>query len=274
MDPRSHWQRIYGTKKATEVSWYQPIAELSLNMIRRVSPDPKAAVIDVGGGASTLVDGLLSDGYRAITVLDLSSAALAHSAGRLKDEAAKVTWLEADVLDAALPSAAYDVWHDRAVFHFLTRPGDRLRYVERVRAAVRPGGHVIVATFGLDGPMACSGLEVVRYGATELHDQFGSDFELLESTREEHHTPAGATQPFVYCLCRVAGSPGANPGGQSPIEGVSVPGRPGSSAACTHGPFAPVARGSAARGQGEPARPDCCRMRSCGPGYRPALRNP
>ena len=139
-----------------------------------------------------------------MTVLDVSSAALAEASARLAAEASRVTWLEANVLDAALPASAYDVWHDRAVFHFLTEAAHRERYVEQVRASVRLGGHVVVATFAPDGPSKCSGLPVARYAPQELHGQFGSDFQLVDSVRQEHRTPAGAIQPFVYCLCRVA----------------------------------------------------------------------
>ena len=203
MDPRAHWQKVYETKKPTEVSWYQPAARVSLSLIRRVAPDRSAAIIDVGGGASTLVDGLLAAGYSSVSVLDVSSAALAQASERLGGDAARVTWLEADVLDAALPAFAYDVWHDRAVFHFLTEAADRERYVKQVRRSVRPGGYVMVATFASDGPTKCSGLEVARYAPEELHGEFGSDFQLVDSAREEHHTPTGAVQPFIYCLCRV-----------------------------------------------------------------------
>lgn len=206
MDPRTHWQTVYGTKRPTEMSWYQPTAELSLSMIRRVAPEHAAAIIDVGGGASTLVDGLLAAGYDRISVLDVASAALAAAAARLGKAAARVRWLEADVLDAALPASAFDVWHDRAAFHFLTDGNDRRRYVEQVRASVRPGGHVMVATFAPEGPTKCSGLEVVRYSPQQLHREFGSEFHMLESAREEHHTPAGAIQPFTYCLWQVAPS--------------------------------------------------------------------
>ena len=203
MDPRAHWQKVYETKKPTEVSWYQPAARVSSSLIRRVAPDRSAAIIDVGGGASTLVDGLLAAGYSSVSVLDVSSAALAQASERLGGDAARVTWLEADVLDAALPASAYDVWHDRAVFHFLTEAADRERYVKQVRRSVRPGGYVMVATFASDGPTKCSGLEVARYAPEELHGEFGSDFQLVDSAREEHHTPTGAVQPFIYCLCRV-----------------------------------------------------------------------
>lgn len=206
MDPRTHWEKVYRTKKPTEVSWYQPTASLSLSMIRRVAPDYGASIIDVGGGASTLVDGLLAEGYDRITVLDVSSAALAEASSRLGKDAARVTWLEANALDASLPPSEYDVWHDRAVFHFLTKTAERQRYVEQVRASLRQGGHVVVATFASDGARKCSGLPVARYDPQELHVEFGSDFQLLESTREEHHTPTGVTQPFNYCLFRMRAS--------------------------------------------------------------------
>ncbi len=138
-----------------------------------------------------------------MTVLDLSAVALAQAAARLGTSAAKVTWLEANILDCALRPAAYAVWHDRAVFHFLTDAADRQRYVAQVRAAVQVGGHVMVATFAKDGPLKCSGLEVSRYSPEELHEQFGSDFDVLECQREEHHTPSGVVQPFIYCMCRM-----------------------------------------------------------------------
>jgi SAM-dependent methyltransferase len=203
MDVRTHWQKVYRTKKPTEVSWYQPTAALSLGLIRRAAPDHTAAIIDVGGGASRLVDGLLAAGYKRVTVLDVSDAALAEAAARLVDEVEQVTWLEANILDTQLPASAFDVWHDRAVFHFLTDVTDRQRYVEQVRSSVRIGGSVIVATFAADGPRKCSGMKVARYAPRELQRQFGSDFELLESTREEHHTPTGVIQPFIYCWFRL-----------------------------------------------------------------------
>jgi 2-polyprenyl-3-methyl-5-hydroxy-6-metoxy-1,4-benzoquinol methylase len=136
MDARGHWEKVYGAKKPTEVSWYQREAALSLSLIRRVAADRSTPIIDVGGGASTLVDGLLADGYSNVTVLDVSAAALAHAAARIGGGAGRVTWSEANVLDVELPAAGYHVWHDRAVFHFLTDIGDRQRYVEQVRRAV------------------------------------------------------------------------------------------------------------------------------------------
>jgi SAM-dependent methyltransferase len=203
-DPRAHWETVYRTKRPTEVSWYQPEARLSLELIRRAVPDTLARIIDVGGGASTLVDGLLHDGYSNLSVLDLSTIALAEARRRLGDSASRVQWLEDDILSAALPEAAYDLWHDRAVFHFLMHAGDRASYVAQVRRAVRPGGHVLVATFAEDGPLQCSGLPVARYSAETLHREFDGGFELVDSVRELHVTPGGSTQSFQYCLCRFA----------------------------------------------------------------------
>jgi ubiquinone/menaquinone biosynthesis C-methylase UbiE len=201
--PERHWESLYRTKSPTQVSWYQPEARLSLDLICRVAADPDAPIIDVGGGASTLVDGLLGAGYRGISVLDLAPAALTRAQERLGQPAAQVRWIVADVLDPPLPSASYDVWHDRAVFHFLTDPQDRARYVAQVTRVVRPGGHVIVASFGPDGPSRCSGLDVVRYSPEGLHEEFGPAFRLLDSAKEDHRTPSGSVQAFVYCLCRV-----------------------------------------------------------------------
>jgi SAM-dependent methyltransferase len=205
MDPRAHWERVYTSKAASDVSWYQPEASVSLDLIWRVAPDLESPIIDVGGGASTLVDGLLDAGYVTVSVLDLSGAALGVAQQRLGERASRIAWIEADVLTAPLASNSFAVWHDRAVFHFLTEQQDRARYVAKVRDAVRPGGHIIVASFAPDGPERCSGLEVMRYSPEAMHAEFGADFRLLDSRREEHHTPSGSTQAFVYCLCRVGG---------------------------------------------------------------------
>lgn len=204
MTTKSHWEKVYATRADTEVSWFQPHAALSLKLIHAARAPATAAIIDVGGGASTLVDDLLAEGYRNLTVLDLSAAALHAAQRRLGDKAAAVTWLEADILTAEFPRHAFDVWHDRAVFHFLTSEADRQRYVQQVLQAVKPGGLVIVATFAEDGPEKCSGLPVMRYSADDLHDQFGAPFELLGHEKETHHTPGGADQKFVYCFCRKA----------------------------------------------------------------------
>jgi len=201
MDPKSHWEAIYGKKRPEEVSWYQPEATLSLELIRAVA-SLESAIVDVGGGASTLVDGLLRAGYRQLTILDLSVSALSAAQRRLGASASLVSWREGDVLTTDLGVAPIDVWHDRAVFHFLTDVTDRERYIAQVRRAVRVGGHVLVATFAEDGPSRCSGLEVARYSPQGLHGAFGSDFRLIASRREEHLTPRGARQAFTYCLCR------------------------------------------------------------------------
>ncbi len=213
MDRRSHWENIYRTKLPTQVSWYQVHAKCSLDLIRRVSPPADGAIIDVGGGASTLIDDLLDAGYHDLTVLDLSAAALAVARRRLGTRADTVRWVEADILSASLPKTGYSVWHDRAAFHFLTAPADRARYVAQVRQAVRVGGFVLVATFADDGPTRCSGLEVARYSPEALHAEFGAPFQLMTSEREEHVTPSGVCQAFIYCLSRID-----NPV-KSPVEG-------------------------------------------------------
>jgi SAM-dependent methyltransferase len=204
MDPRTHWDTIYRTKLPHQVSWFQAEPRASLDLIRRAVPDVNAAIIDVGGGASTLVDGLLSAGYRRLTVLDLSPSALEAARVRLGPGAGDVTWIEADVLTADLPPGDYDLWHDRAVFHFLTAAADRARYVDQVRRALEPDGHLLVATFADDGPTRCSGLPVVRYTAAALAEEFGEGFRLITGAREEHVTPSGVAQAFVYGLFRMA----------------------------------------------------------------------
>jgi len=209
MNRSDHWEQVYRTKGPDQVSWFQAEARLSRQLIEAAAPDRSAAIIDIGAGASTLVDGLLHAGYRDLTVIDLSPAALELAQTRLGPLARSVTWHAADALDVPLAQHAFDVWHDRAVFHFLTAPADRARYVAQVRHAVRPGGLVIVATFAEDGPLRCSGLEVARYAPGALHAEFGDGFELVESHRELHTTPSGATQAFTYCVCRV-GAPAAS----------------------------------------------------------------
>ena len=202
MQSKEHWDNVYSTKPTDSVSWFQEHAEQSLRLIQGTGIPLTAPVIDVGGGASTLVDDLLRSGYSLLTVLDLSAAALAAAQTRLGAKSSAVRWIEANIIDASLPIHAYDVWHDRAVFHFLTSPQDRHAYVETVLRAVKPGGHVIVATFAEDGPTQCSGLPVMRYGANELHAEFGAPFTLLSHEKEEHRTPFGTMQKFVYCYCR------------------------------------------------------------------------
>jgi SAM-dependent methyltransferase len=222
MQSKAHWENMYTRRAATEVSWYQAHARRSLKLIREAGVSASAALIDVGGGASTLVDDLLAQGHDSLTVLDLSGAALAAARARLGERAARVHWVEGDILEADLPAQAYDVWHDRAVFHFLTAPDERRAYVRKVRHAVRPGGLVIVATFAEDGPTECSGLPVMRYSADELHAEFGESFRLLAHEREAHHTPSGKEQRFVYCVFRKTG-PGTDTAHPSVAETARSP---------------------------------------------------
>jgi SAM-dependent methyltransferase len=206
MQPKKHWEHVYSTKAINAVSWFQEHAETSLRLIQGTAVPSAAAIVDVGGGASTLVDDLLARGYTNLTVLDLSAAALRAAQDRLGSRARLVTWVEADITKAELPLHTYDVWHDRAVFHFLTDPQDRHAYVGAVLRAVKPGGHVIVATFAEDGPTQCSGLPVMRYSADDLHAQFGAPFTLVQHDKESHHTPFGTIQEFTYCYCRTSTS--------------------------------------------------------------------
>jgi SAM-dependent methyltransferase len=202
MDAKTHWSNIYQTKSNVQVSWYQPRPDVSLDLIRRTGLNAAAQIIDVGAGASTLADYLLEDGYQQITLLDISSEALDVTRTRLGAQAEPITWLEGDVTSLALPEKGFDLWHDRAVFHFLTNPVQRALYIQQVLRSVKVGGYVIVGTFALDGPSQCSGLDVAQYDADSLHATFGDDFERIEFAEETHHTPWGSKQPFVYCCCR------------------------------------------------------------------------
>jgi len=199
MQPREHWQKVYSEKSTDLVSWFQPRAERSLALIRGSELETAAAIIDVGGGASTLVDDLLAAGFSDVTGLALSEGALAESRRRLGEAAARAQWLMADITEAQLPERAFDFWHDRAVFHFLVTPEARANYVASARRALKPEGHLIIATFAEDGPTRCSGLPVVRYSAEQLQAEFGADFTLRGVEREQHHTPSGAVQSFLYC---------------------------------------------------------------------------
>jgi 2-polyprenyl-3-methyl-5-hydroxy-6-metoxy-1,4-benzoquinol methylase len=203
MDPKTHWETVYGTKPPEAVSWYRPHLETSFALIERAAAGRAASIIDVGGGESTLVDDLWARGYEDITVLDVSQTAVDVTKKRLGLSAERIHWLVADITGAHLNPGAYDVWHDRAVFHFLTEPEHRAAYVRQVAHAVKSGGHVIVSTFGPEGPTKCSGLDVIRYDADSLHDQFGVRFQLEESLKELHRTPFGNAQQFLYCYCKV-----------------------------------------------------------------------
>jgi ubiquinone/menaquinone biosynthesis C-methylase UbiE len=203
MDKRDHWEGVHRQKGPDEVSWYRPHLDRSLGFFDRAGLTSDAAIIDVGGGASTLVDDLLERGQSHVTMLDISESAIEQAKERLGTSAEKVTWIIGDVTEISLPEHAYDFWHDRAVFHFLTDEEARQRYVSQVRHALKPNGHIVVATFGPKGPETCSGLPVMRYSAEGIHDQFGNEFRKVGSDREVHLTPWGSEQEFVYCYCRI-----------------------------------------------------------------------
>jgi 2-polyprenyl-3-methyl-5-hydroxy-6-metoxy-1,4-benzoquinol methylase len=201
---KKHWDGVYAGKTPGRVSWFRPHLDQSLRFVVAAKIDPDAAIIDVGGGASTFVDDLVDRGYTNVTVLDLSQTALDAAQARLGDRASAVRWICADVTQVGLPEHAYDFWHDRAVFHFLTDSEARARYVVTVRKSVKPGGHIVVATFGPHGPETCSGLEVLRFSPAALHAEFGGDFAKLADATELHKTPWGTEQEFVYCFCRLS----------------------------------------------------------------------
>lgn len=203
MSDRKHWDNVYSTKSPDGVSWFRPHLDRSLAFLENARIGQSAHVIDVGGGASTLVDDLLDRGYSNVSVLDLSEAALEAARARLGRRASRVEWICADVTEVRLPEKAYDFWHDRAVFHFLRDPLARSRYVDAVRRSLKPGGHIVVATFGPHGPEKCSGLEVLRFSPEGLHAEFGPAFSKIASTIEVHTTPWGTEQEFVYCYCRL-----------------------------------------------------------------------
>lgn len=199
MSARDHWDRIYETKSPMETSWFAPHLQMSLDWILEAAPNRSASIIDVGGGQSTLADDLLTKGYRALTVLDISEAAIRNSQQRLGPIANDLTWLAGDVAEIALPSHAYDLWHDRAVFHFFTDPAQRSEYVRRLTNALKAGGQVLMATFGPEGPQKCSGLPTMRYDAESLLRELGPDFRLIRQCVEQHETPFGTKQQFLHC---------------------------------------------------------------------------
>lgn len=196
-DRQAHWQKVYATKAEKEVSWFQANPAPSLDLIAATGISTDAAIIDVGGGASQLVDSLLEQGFRRVAILDLSAKALEAAKNRLGRPGEAVDWIVADVTSWK-PSSTYDLWHDRAAFHFLTEPTDRNAYVGSLKKAVRPGGHVIIATFAPDGPEKCSGLPIVRYDPDELASTLGPAFRLVDSKRHDHMTPGGNTQRFQF----------------------------------------------------------------------------
>lgn len=206
LDVKSHWEKVFTRKSSHEVSWYKPHLETSLHLIERAGIPQSAAIIDVGGGDSALVDDLLQSGYANITVLDISQSALERAQSRLGHRANSVKWLNADITQANLPANSYDLWHDRAMFHFLVDSAMRDIYLHTCQNAVRPGGVVIIATFAPDGPEQCSGLPTMRYSPEDLQRNLGPLFQLVESISDLHTTPAGKQQSFVYCMFQKSGS--------------------------------------------------------------------
>ena len=198
---QAHWQNVYKEKGENQVSWFQERPNISLALIEAVRADRSSAMIDIGGGASRLVDALVEKSYRDLTVLDLSESAVSIAKMRLGERAAMVKWIAADVTRWE-PPRSYDLWHDRAAFHFLTEASDRTAYIDRLTKAVRPGGHAIIGTFALDGPERCSGLPVVRYDAAQLSATLTPSFALVDMRRDDHKTPWGAIQHFQFSVFR------------------------------------------------------------------------
>lgn len=200
MDRQAHWNNVYKEKSPTEVSWFEAEPQVSLDLIQSVAP-VGCSVIDVGGGASRLIDRLLDVGYGPVAVLDVSAVALEKAQARLDNRASRVRWIVSDILECK-ELGQFDVWHDRAVFHFLTDPAQRRQYVDLAARSLRPGGHLILGTFALAGPEKCSGLPVCRYDAAGLSAELGSRFTLLRELPYTHVTPAKKTQQFLFCIFR------------------------------------------------------------------------
>ena len=194
---KSHWEHVYTTKESVNVSWYQPVPAKSLALIRSTEVSLHAPILDVGGGASTLVDNLLDAGYQDVSVLDIASSAITQARARLGATATQAKWIESDVTEFE-PSRPYTIWHDRAVFHFLTSAADRERYLSVLRKSLQSRGHFLLATFGEEGPTRCSGLEVQRYSVEMLKELLEPDFRMRAYELEEHRTPTGAAQEFLY----------------------------------------------------------------------------
>lgn len=203
--PQTHWEKVYRDKGEKEVSWFQENPTSSLELIAEAGATPASAIVDIGGGASRLVDALVEQDFRHILVVDIAESALAAAKARLGERGRSVRWMVADVTKWRPEAAAFDVWHDRATFHFLTDADDRTAYVARMKRAIKPRGHAIIATFALDGPERCSGLPVARYDGPSLGDAIGNDFKLIRTRPEAHTTPSGAKQDFQFSLFRFRG---------------------------------------------------------------------
>lgn len=202
MSQKNHWEHVYASKASEELGWYEPRLETSLNLIQKLGLAMDASIIDVGGGTSTLVDDLLDAGYRSITVLDISEKALSLSRQRLGSKAELVTWRVGDMEDIDLPEGHYDLWHDRAVFHFLTGVDQQRNYRDKLLSALAPGGHFVVGTFAPEAPPTCSGLPVQRYSQEQLQATLGASLELLHHRKTLHITPGGVRQMYLYCHFR------------------------------------------------------------------------
>ena len=201
LDRRQYWDNIYQNRQPDEVSWFQPTPVTSLDFIKSTRLSKKAAIIDIGGGESFLVDHLLDEGFKNITVLDVSDAAIRHGRQRVGENGKLVKWIVTDIVDFE-PEEKYDLWHDRATFHFLTNENDIEKYRQIVRRAVKPKGYMVIGTFSDMGPQRCSGLEIHQYSESSMIEQFSADFELLECTRVDHLTPYQTVQNFLFCCFR------------------------------------------------------------------------
>lgn len=198
MDRRDHWEQVYSTRLANRLGWYKPRLDTSLAWIAGIGLDKSARIIDVGGGASTLIDDLLHAGHESITVLDISDSALAASKERLGDRSQLVMWLSGDITSYQLPPGHFELWHDRAVFHFLTEADQQQAYLDNMRTALKPGGHVVIGVFAPEAPAKCSGLPVQRYDLERLTRRLGDEFELIRHQKEMHITPGGVEQMYLY----------------------------------------------------------------------------
>jgi SAM-dependent methyltransferase len=203
LNEKEHWEQVYSTKRTDNLGWFAPHLEASLSWINRSGLTAAAPIIDVGGGASTLVDDLLdSANHRSITVLDISAKALSCVKARLGKKAKLITWLEGDITTAHLPAHHYELWHDRAVFHFLTELEQQRKYRDNLLQALKPGGHLIIGTFAPEAPPQCSGLPVLRYTPDQLENTLGTEFVLERHCKEMHITPGGVEQMYLYCYFR------------------------------------------------------------------------
>ena len=199
MNQKNHWEEVYSTKRAEQLGWYEPHLQTSVNWIDELSLSANSPIIDIGGGASTLAGDLLDAGYTSITVLDISEKALSSAKAGLGKRAERITWLNGNITSIDLPAHHYEVWHDRAVFHFRTEPDQQRSYRDKLLKALKPGGHVIIGTFAPEAPPTCSGLPVQRYSPELLENTLGSEFVLRHQQNELHITPGGVKQMYLFC---------------------------------------------------------------------------